>query len=676
MTTRIGKGPAIAVGVLFAVVVLILLWDWNWFKRPLEKRVEQQTGRSFRIGGDLDVALGWHPRVRIDDVHLGNAPWGRTPDMLGAERADVTIDLLALIGGRMSFPTIALTAPRIDLQNSPKGGNWLIAAPKEKDKDPEHKKAAPEIGTLSIDRGKLTYFDPADSTDVEVDIATQAGDTAPTLMLRARGKLRTLPLEATAHGGPVLSLMDTRSPYPFDAKAQVGVTRATVKGTVTGLQAFTSARLQLDIGGDTLAALHPLTGLVLPETPPYRVRGLLIHEGPKWTFDNFTGNVGDSDLSGDLTATYTDSRPRIVAKLKSRQLDIDDLSGFVGATPDTGPGETSSAAQKKEAKKEEKDDRLLPDKPVDLARLRSMDADVEFQALGIKKKTLPIDNLQTHLTLDHGTLKLEPLNFGVADGRVESNVTIDARKSELAVDMRTNFTRLDLAKLLPGNAVVDKSTGLIGGRANLQSTGSSTAELLAHADGELGIAMRGGTFSNLLLEGAGLDVAEAAGFLIRGDRTVRVRCGVLDLEAKDGIFRPRAFVIDTTDTNLHVDGSVDMGKEELDLTVYPLPKDWSPLTLRSPLHVRGTFKSPVIRPDREVLLKGGAAAILGALINPIVALLPLIETGPGKNADCEALVAAAERSAKGPVGAEAGGAPPKAVEPPAAAAGKDRKKRS
>jgi len=38
-------------------------------------------------------------------------------------------------------------------------------------------------------------------------------------------------------------------------------------------------------------------------------------------------------------------------------------------------------------------------------------------------------------------------------------------------------------------------------------------------------------------------------------------------------------------------------------------------------------------------------AVLGALINPLAALLPLIETGPGENADCQSLVAAAERTA-------------------------------
>jgi uncharacterized protein involved in outer membrane biogenesis len=648
ITTR--RGIALAIGV--ALVALVLLWDWNWFKRPIEKRVEQQTGRRFVIGGDLDVDLGWTPRVTLDDVHLGNAPWARTKDMLGAERADITIDLRELIAGRLRLPSIALTAPRIDLQNSPEGGNWRIATPRPDEKEKGQDKAAPEIGRVRIDRGKITYFDPAERTDIEVDISTREGrQIERSLVLAATGTLRGLDFEADAKSGPVLSLADTQTPYPFDARVRAGKTRAKFEGTVTGLQAFTAARVQLDVQGDTLAALHPLTGLVLPETPPYRVAGLLIHEGPKWTFQAFDGHVGDSDLSGTLTATYANDRPNLVAKLKSKQLDLDDLAGMVGATPETGPGETASPQQEVKAAREQADPHLLPDKPVNLPQLRSMDADVEFHALSIKHEKMPLDNLRTHLTLDHGLLKLEPIDFGVAGGRIESNLVLDAREPAIGLDLRTNFSRVDLGRLLPANQLVDKSTGLIGGRAVMKSRGKSTAELLGNADGELGVAMRGGQFSNLLLEGAGLDAAEAIGFMVRGDRTVRVRCAVLDLEAKDGVFKPRAFVVDTTDTNIHVEGQIDMGKESLDLTVYPLPKDFSPLTLRSPLHVRGTLKNPQIRPDRSLLIKGGIAAVLGALVNPIAALLPLIETGPGKNADCDALVSAAERSARAPAAA-------------------------
>jgi len=55
--------------LLLALVVLVLLWDWNWFKGPIERRVEAKTGRSFDIGGDLDVEhLGWTPTIRADGL--------------------------------------------------------------------------------------------------------------------------------------------------------------------------------------------------------------------------------------------------------------------------------------------------------------------------------------------------------------------------------------------------------------------------------------------------------------------------------------------------------------------------------------------------------------------------------------------------------------------------------
>ena len=40
---------------LLAICVLVALWDWNWFKRPVERQVQARTGREFDIGGDLDV---------------------------------------------------------------------------------------------------------------------------------------------------------------------------------------------------------------------------------------------------------------------------------------------------------------------------------------------------------------------------------------------------------------------------------------------------------------------------------------------------------------------------------------------------------------------------------------------------------------------------------------------
>ena len=96
--------------LLLALVVLVLLWDWNWFKGPIERRVEAQTGRSFDIGGDLDVDhLGWTPTIRADGLRFGNAAWSKEPTMAQADRLEFSIELKPLLFERsVRIPDIRL----------------------------------------------------------------------------------------------------------------------------------------------------------------------------------------------------------------------------------------------------------------------------------------------------------------------------------------------------------------------------------------------------------------------------------------------------------------------------------------------------------------------------------------------------------------------------------------
>ena len=156
----------------------------------------------------------------------------------------------------------------------------------------------------------------------------------------------------------------------------------------------------------------------------------------------------------------------------------------------------------------------------------------------------------------------------------------------------------------------------------------------------------GGTVSHLAVEAAGLDIAQGLGIFLKGDDALTVRCGVADLMVDAGRFKPRLMVVDTIDSSLWVEGALSLATEALDLRVVVLPKDFSPLALRTPLLVRGSFAKPEVTLEKAPLARKLGASVLLGLLNPLAALIPFIDTGDAKLAE--------ERGGGGGSGAGAG----------------------
>jgi uncharacterized protein involved in outer membrane biogenesis len=132
--------------------------------------------------------------------------------------------------------------------------------------------------------------------------------------------------------------------------------------------------------------------------------------------------------------------------------------------------------------------------------------------------------------------------------------------------------------------------------------------------------------------------------LLRGDDALAVRCGAGDLTVRDGKVTPRVLLIDTRDSMLWVSGDLSLADERLKLVARVEPKDWSPLALRTPVHIGGTFAQPDISIEKGPLAKRAVPAALLAMIAPLAALLPLIDHGDTQRADaliqeCRAVVA-------------------------------------
>ncbi|MEN1957387.1 AsmA family protein [Luteimonas changyuni] len=612
-----------------AMLVLVLLWDWNWFKGPVERVVSAQTGRSFDIGGDLDVDLGLTTIVRADRLVLGNADWSDTPEMAKADSLELHVRPFSLLSGSIHIPELGLSRPDLLLEAGDDGGNWTFEGMSG---DGE----GPRIDRLLVDEGRLHFIDRAGETDIDLAVASHDGeDTGERpLTLHGDGHWRGEAFELSGAVASPLELRSTDTPFALDLRATAGATSAHARGAITRLLGLDAFDVQMALSGRDLEDLYPLLGIALPHTPRYALDGRLVRDGAVWRYQGFSGTVGDSDLGGTAKITTGGERLLFEGDLHSELLDFDDLGGFVGAPPDSDGDETGNAELEAQAAARAAEGRLLPDTPYELHKLRTMDADVRWKAARIEAPGWPLDDMDAHLVLEAGLLRLEPLDFGVAGGRVRSTVRMDARQDAIRTDAAIRARGLELGRLFPDSELAADAVGSISGDIDIAGSGNSIARMLATADGDIALGMGRGEISNLLVELAGIDIYEALKFLIGKDRKVAIRCAFGDFAVEDGVMTARALAFDTSDTIIIGKGTVDLGEEQLDLELRPRPKDRSILALRSPLVVDGSFRDPGFRPDMARLGLRGAIALTLASIAPPAALLATLELGGGEDSDC------------------------------------------
>lgn len=249
-------------------------------------------------------------------------------------------------------------------------------------------------------------------------------------------------------------------------------------------------------------------------------------------------------------------------------------------------------------------------------------------------RQLPLDSLSTHVRMQQGVLRLDPLKVGVAGGTLGGKVTVDGNSDPAPAEIRLEARALELNKLFPGVKLTQGSFGKIHGDIDLKGRGNSVAQILGGSSGSVALLRGRGHISNLLMEIAGLDGGEIIKFLVSGDQEVALRCAAAAFDVKKGLMTARALVLDTSDTVIYGDGQINLGDEAMNLTLRPYPKDMSILSLRSPLRVGGTFARPSAGPDQGALAGRAGVALALAAVNPLLALAATVETGPGQDANC------------------------------------------
>ena len=537
--------------------------------------------------------------------------------------------------------------------------------------------STPQVRLATVGASTLAGSAPIAASGGTATPARQAltiDDSTPGLQVDGKGTYHKAPLLIQLRSSGVLPLASSDEasiavPLWLDVNADKSHIR--IDGTATDLLHFGGMDATFLASGPSLAAVGDALGVTLPTTAKFDTHGRLQKHGAVWDAGIAAMSIGSSRLNGDFKFDTGPAVPVLTGTLGGSRLALVDLGPAFGAAPPDAPASASNA----------KPGKVIPDRTFDIPSLKAMNANVGVQLAVLDLGTTalePFKPLQGRITLQDGVLNLKDLLARTSAGEVQGAIGLDSRPADPKWNADLRWDGIQLDRFLKTRDVAVRKdasgakpevgyiSGALGGNAQLKGAGNSSAKLLGSLDGTARLWVRDGTVSHLLVEAAGIDVAQALGMFVKGDDKLPMQCALAQFDVVNGKVMPEVFVIDTSDTTMLVDGDLSLATESLDLRMTAHPHDTSPLALRTPVKVTGTFNDPHIRPEAGPLVKRGAAAAVLSLVNPLAALLALVDFKQKERDVCTTAVSHVDGAAAAGVKTGPAVAPPVAASSPKA----------
>jgi len=702
--------------------------------REAQTAVKSATGRTLGISGKVALRIiSLRPAVVAEGVSFSNAPWASQPDMVRARRIEAELDLLSLFRGTVRIGRLIFLGPDVLLETDAKGrANWMFdtkrAAGKPADSSGSISLLAIESGALQIRDGVLVYRNGANGTQTRVEIralnikdARKAG--LDTVAMSGSVNGRAFDVKGTL--GDVASLLAPRTRFPLDLTLTEGKTRISAKGDLTDVAGRADVRLRVHVEAEDVQELAAILNKRVPPLGPLKARALIErHEGhlrlrdldlalgaPESLQVNARGSIADllkpagaalefkasapetgptpafnvsgrlvdykggvrmsglkiSSGTNELTGTFDyragTERPQVATSLEGASLDL----GFLAPLP--------AAERSREPKASGP---LFPRESLPLARLRALDADAQ---VGLGALVLPnrvtLRKVNATLALHGGRLQLEPVTFLAGGGHASAAMIVDASHDKADLSLRLDGRGIIIGELLAGTALSGKVTG---GPTNINlrfaTKGSSPHEWAAGLNGNIRVEV-GEARAKAREIDYGSDVltqvAEAINPFRKTDPDIHLQCAAMKLAFTAGVAHSdRSVGAETNKISALSSGTVDLGKETMDINIRPRVKEGIGLggaDLAQMVRVSGPLRDPKLGLDFGGVA-GTTASIAAGIATGGLSLLgqKLLETATAENA-CKVALGSETAQSDGPAparGSEGQGAttPPSSDQPP------------
>jgi len=410
------------------VVATVQLMSWNVLKPVIIGRVEQATGRSVAIEGDVKVDFLPRPEISLHEIKLGNPEWATSPYMLEAQRLSVSPSFVDLLDGEFVLDAVEMAGPTLSLEQRRDGpGNWVFKAMQQGETGQpsasDDESALPVIiRRLSLSDAQVRYRAPEADAPTELMIPSlqiqrddASLDTEATLTFRDR----RFHLEARTDSLETL-LGNTK---PFGGEISLGSDEDRLTGTFTlpDLPSLASLQADAELSVAATADWARWLGLSVVTLGSLEVATHLERHGSEWQLSEIEVSALDSRITGELGMETAGEAPRLSGRLHATQLDI---AAWRKALPE---GEKVAGIAIP----------VLPDLRGELA--------LSTDRLTLERSVLR--DLETTVHLADHSLTLERAAFGMAGGRVEASAELTSNLDRFSAKAQVTLQGLDVDAL-------------------------------------------------------------------------------------------------------------------------------------------------------------------------------------------------------------------------------------
>jgi uncharacterized protein involved in outer membrane biogenesis len=594
---RTGRKTRVFLGLLVALAILVAVFDWNWFRHPAERYFINRSHREVSIG-DLHIHLNANlePTVRLRGLYIENAPWADNRPFVNAEEVSFTFSLQSIWQRRPVVSKLVLIDADVDLERQADGHrNWRLRNPENVER------GRMKVMKLEAHDSRLRFV----RRDVNLEVVAAAAPLEPasqnaggalTTQILFEGSFQGTEFSGEAHTSDMITIMESETSFPIRGHMETGKTRLDFDGVVADLFRPAMMEGKVRLGGPSLAGLHPFVPGKLPGSRPYSIEAELRQKRDAISATSVRAKVGGTSLTGEASFDRGGARPMLKAALLSDSADLADLGSLAGlrerTREDPPPRVTTTANPDGESRKAK---RLLSDKPISLAGLKALDAEVLLHLKKFKATAFPgLESLKVTAKLRGGVLSLDPFDLGIAEGNLVGSFVLDGRDQPATAAVKFDGRDIRIEQLLVGSKLAGHAAGPVFVHADLKGRGASIARLAGSASGSASLGMENGVVSKLADAVLELDLGKALRAVLSGNQSIAINKIDLAFDFDDGVGHARNIFIDTERSRILGTGKIDLRKEEFDLVLEPNPKKPGFFALDKAIQVSGTLRKPTI----------------------------------------------------------------------------------